>query len=60
MRHNLLKFNPFTPTHLYGIFQIKVWTIPMNILSVGRVKENDVVILHEFLVIYKLEECNGK
>jgi len=28
---------PITPTDLYGMFQIKVWTIPFWILRVERV-----------------------
>jgi len=30
--------NPFTPTDLYGMFQIKVWTIPFWVFRVERVK----------------------
>jgi len=32
--------NPFVPTDLYGMFQIKAWTIPLWILGVERVNEN--------------------
>jgi len=35
-----LKINLFTPTDLYGKFQIKAWTIPFWILRVERVNKS--------------------
>jgi len=33
-----LHINPFTPTDLFGMFQIKAWTIPYLIVRIERVK----------------------
>jgi len=37
--HGKFIINPFTPTDLYGMFQIKVWTIPFWIFRVERVNK---------------------
>jgi len=34
----------FTPTDLYGMFQIKVWTIPFQLLRVVSVNEGFMII----------------
>jgi len=40
------EINLFTPTGLYGIFQIKTWTIPFQLLRVERVKLFFQIFLH--------------
>jgi len=36
--------NLFTPINLYGMFQIKAWTIPLYLLKFERVKINNNVV----------------
>jgi len=55
MKKKTHHINPFTPTDLYGMFHIKVWTIPFWILWIERVKYISIhwgLILRNFTMFF--------